>query len=346
MRILDLMKANEPLFIEDAIESKKMKSLVNEINELLAAMQNEIEEFEAFKVSQTEGQYYNNVVMAKSLAEKYQGNKILNLNAVLVNLQKEENTAIAKYNTVKTKLITALNNLAKESHKEAVVCPYDLFEGELTRCPEGHEVVIMGDRNGAILETIIADIETLEVAGNYENIAATELKVNEDNLNRNVERCASIADEMYAQKGGKLKKAVAMIEKMKEVGESVVEFFTFKDNMLEIGVAPKAVQAYENILTKLYVPIKKQLQKEFKIELEDICTKSVDETEYPTASVAQIEALPAIDEIDSEEEVDNTLATVEEVAEEPVEEEVAEEEVKNLKNILGSLKKIGNKDEE
>ena len=243
MRILDLMKANEPLFIEDAIESKKMKGLVNEINELLAAMQNEIEEFEAFKVSQTEGEYFNHVVMAKSLAQKYEGNKVLNLNAVLVNLQKEEANVIAKFNTVKTKLTTALKNLIKESHKEAVVCPYDLFEGELTKCQEGHEVVIMGDRNGAILESIIAELDALEANGNFENIEATELRVNEDSLNRNVERCASIADEMYAQKGGKLKKAVAMIEKMKEIGESVVEFFTFKDTMLEIGVSPKAVQS-------------------------------------------------------------------------------------------------------
>ena len=290
MKALDLIKGNEKLLLEEAVESKKIKALSHEINELIVAMNTEINKFAQFKQSQIDGDFHYHAIVAKSLAEFFKGNKHLRVEDAVAKFESLEKQSMSSYYQTKTKLLSALNSLIKETTKEAAVSYFDLFEGELRKCEEGHEIIILGDRNNILLRYIVEELDNaLIVSGHFAELEAQGVDYNLDTLNRNIELCTRKNNEVYGTKAGKLAKIQIMIDKLNSVGNNVVAFYTYKDALLDIGCNPKGVKAYGNELSKEYIPLKKGLQKEFKIELEDICDITVNEDSFPTADTNSIE---------------------------------------------------------
>ena len=296
MRALELLKTREPLLLEDGTQGKKTKVLASTLNQLMVEMNNQIDAFEAYRNSMTNGELANKIIIAKSLAEYFAGNKLLKVELAVEGLRNQEKAKINEYYTVKTKLLDTIRNLMKEVAKEAVVSNYDIFEGNFVKCENGHEIIILGDRNLDVLDTLLRDLdEQLTIEGNFDNINSQPVDFNISTLNRNVELCNRKANEIYGAKAGKLSKVEAFIAKFEEVGKQVVAFYSYKDALLEIGCVEKGVNAYEHELSKAYVPLKKTLSKELKTELEDICNTQVNEAEYQAFNVE--EPAPSFDNI-------------------------------------------------
>ena len=286
MRALELLKSQEPLLLEDSTQGKKTKVLVATLNQLMSEMNNQISAFEEYTNSELNGDLANKIIIAKSLAEYFAGNKLLKVELAVEGLRNQEKARINEYYSVKTKLLDTIRNLIKEAAKEAVVSNYDIFEGNFVRCENGHEIIILGERNLNVLDTLLRELdEQLTIEGNFDNIGSQPVDFNLSTLNRNVEICNRKANEIYGSKAGKLSKVEAFITKFAEVGKEVVVFYSYKHALLEIGCPEKGVNAYEHELSKNYIPLKKTLSKELKIELEDICTTSLDESAYPTYDV-------------------------------------------------------------
>ena len=308
MKALDLIKGNEKLLLEEAVESKKIKTLSREINELITAMNAEMNKFAEFKQSQIDGDFHYHAVVAKSLAEFFKGNKHLRVEDAVARFESLEKQNMNSYYQTKTKLLSAINSLIKETAKEAAVSYFDLFEGELRKCEEGHEIIILGDRNNILLRYIVEELDSaLVITGHFAELVAQGVDYNLDTLNRNVDLCTRKNNEVYGTKAGKLAKIQIMIDKLNSVGNNVVAFYTYKDALLDIGCNPKGVKSYESELSKEYIPLKKGLQKEFQVELEDICNVTVNEESFPVADTNNIErnySTPTLDggEFESVEE--------------------------------------------
>ena len=314
MKALELLKSQEQLLLDSATQGKKTKVLAANLNQLMIEMNNQINSFQEFYNSQLNGDLANKIIIAKSLAEYFAGNKLLKVELAVEGLRNQEKAKMAEYYAVKTKLLDVIKTLLKEVAKEAVVSNYDVFdEGNFVKCEPGHEIIILGDRNIDVLETLLKELdEQLTIEGCFESIPSQPVDFNLSTLNRNIELCNRKANEIYGAKAGKLSKVEAFISKFEEVGNKVVAFYTYKSALLEIGCAEKAVRDYEHELSKAYVPLKKTLSKELRTELEDICSISVNEAEYPSYSVE--EPVPSTPVFDNSFEpaapsVDNNLFT-------------------------------------
>lgn len=279
MNILDLLKNEERLLSIADFENKKIKADVEQIYANFLEMNSAIKTFDSFSNSQLNGEYHDKIVMVKSLRKFF--NDWQGVVEAYNNFEKEEKQELENYYNTKTKLINSLTNLQNESLKEPVLSLYDLFNDELVKCEEGHEVIILGSQNSRILEYVINYLnENLEVKGNFEVVEDKPLSSNYGNVNKNVEMCNQKVDELFAEKLGKQEKFKKLIENMEEVAKKIVDFMTFKQDLISVGCSEKALNDYEKAFTKQYMPLKKTLQKSLKIEMVDICDVVVDENEY------------------------------------------------------------------
>lgn len=281
MKALELLKSGESLLLVDAIESKKMQNTAETLNSLLRNMNDQINSFASFSASQLDGEYSDKIVVAKSLARFFEGNKALKVENAVLGLEAEEKAHINDYYQAKTRLLDTIRTLIKDSSKEAIVSNYDIYEGDFVRCEAGHEIIILNGRNIGVLETLFEELDRdLIVNGNFSQIEPQEVDYSLAVLNRNIELCERKNNEIWGTKAGKLNKIASFIERLKEIGEKVVAFYSYKTSLELIGCNPKGIKDYENELSRAYVPLKKTLQKELKIELEDICEVSINEEEY------------------------------------------------------------------
>lgn len=293
MKALELLKNGENLLLVDAIESKKMQNTADTLNNLLREMNEQINSFATFSASQLDGEYSDKIVVAKSLAKFFEGNKTLKVESTVLQLENEEKTHMNEYYQTKTKLLDTIRSIIKDSSKEAVVSNYDIFEGEFARCESGHEIIILNGRNVGVLETLFEELDRdLVISGNFSQVEPQEVDYSLAVLNRNIELCERKNNEIYGSKAGKLNKITSIIEKLKEVGEKVVAFYSYKNSLELIGCNPKGIKDYENELSRAYVPLKKALQKELKIDLEDICEVSINEEEYETLAIDEENVSP------------------------------------------------------
>ncbi len=321
MNIINILENGELFFAEDAVESKKIKSQIQAVNKCFADMSEAIRAFAEFANSQLKGEYHHKLVMTKSLKEHFTSWQAVSLAYDAVS--KEESKEIEKYNACKAKLVTSLKNLQKESTKEAVVSLYDLFEGEFQKCEEGHEVIILGSHGDQIIETIIAQVEEgLVVSGHYDEIEPTTLEANYSKVQENVSMCKAQAQELYGSKPGKLAKIDMSIATMEEVGKKVVFFETYKNELLNIGCNPKFIKDYEKNFTKQYIPLKKSLQKDLRIEFVDICDIIVDEATYPASDLENPRDTQEV--VAEAEQIEEIVEEVVEPAEETIEPAVKE----------------------
>ncbi|MBQ7352146.1 MAG: hypothetical protein IJW59_04760 [Clostridia bacterium] len=288
MKALELLKNQEKLLVVDAIQNKKMKTLATNVNELIVEMNSQINKVENFVESEKNGEQGNKIIVAKSLCNFFKDNKFLKVEQAVEQLANEEKAIINQYYNTKNKLLDTIRMIMKESSKEAVISAFDIFSGDFTKCQPEHEVVILKDRNVNILDTFIQELDCeLVVNGAFDTLEGQEVDYNPEVLNRNIELCNRKNNEIYGGKPGKQAKINTLIEKLNEIGQKTVAFFTYKNALLDIGCNPKGVKDYENDLAKQYIPIKKALQKEFKIELEDICNVVVNEAEYGEVDIEQ-----------------------------------------------------------
>jgi len=288
MKLLDIFNGEENLFVEE--NNKKYKKQLNEINKL-------INEFcVAYKDAHNalnSAESNTLVAIAKGLNEYLFYAKKLRLDVALNNFAKSQKEKIAKVEAIKTKLLA--NFTAIENPTEAIVCLYNLEGEEFTKCAENDEVIVLGEHHN-ILHNIKTVIENLTLAETFESIPAMEITYNADTLNANIAACKAKAAELYAGKQGKLDKANALIEKLEAASIKVVSFYTYKERLEQIGCDAKCIKAHEGELTKEYIPLKKAVQKEFKLELQDICNVQVDESTFP-AYTDEIEAVEESEEV-------------------------------------------------
>jgi len=280
MKALEILKNKINIFPEDA-QSKRIKPFAKAFGVALSEMDNQVRSFTSFKEDQTNGELANKIIVAKSLASFFATNKILRVDLVAESYKTQEKTKIAEFYSAKNALLASLRTILKESQKEAVVCNYDLFNDSFEKCENGHEIIILNGRNTNVIEELIRNFdEYIIVNGNYDNLDAQDVDYNTEVLDRNVELCNRKNNEIYGAKVGKQSKLQSVISKLQEVGKHVVAFYTYKDTLIEIGCNPKNVKVYENELSKAYIPLKKLLQKELQIDLEDICEVVVNEEDY------------------------------------------------------------------
>lgn len=324
MNIVEILSNNESLFLEITSKNKKVDSLVAETNALLANLYSLAQETQEFLESQMAGERNNLIVAAKSLQNYYADNKLLKVETLVANLQKEEQVKIAQFDVLKAKVLANISLLQKVTKTDAVTSNYDLFDNDLSRCAEGHEVIILGEHGQAILDNIADQISgTFGFSGNFEAVSAGEFQYSMEVVNSNAAMCQAQANEVFAAKPDKANKYMAIVDKMVEAAEHVVAFYTAKEILVKLGCNPKALKAYEAALSKAYIPYKKQLEKDLKLDLADICAVEVNE-----------DLFPAVEEM-TEEPVD----TLEEVAQTEIPEEemteVTEEEFAAAASMVG-----------
>lgn len=337
MNILDLLKNEERLLSIADFENKKIKADVEQVYANFLEMNSAIKTFDSFSNSQLNGEYHDKIVMVKSLRKFF--NDWQGVVEAYNNFEKEEKQELENYYNTKTKLINSLTNLQNESLKEPVLSLYDLFNDELVKCEEGHEVIILGSQNSRILEYVINYLnENLEVKGNFEVVEDKPLSSNYGNVNKNVEMCNQKVDELFAEKLGKQEKFKKLIENMEEVAKKIVDFMTFKQDLISVGCSEKALNDYEKAFTKQYMPLKKTLQKSLKIEMLDICDVVVDENEY---SEFDEDDLP--NSFESSNDVTNKLN--ENYLEEKHESEVTDEEDTNNITLKSGVEITNEEDE-
>ena len=328
MKTLELLK-NQENIIPEELQSKKIKPLAKTLHSLIIEMDEQVKSFTVYKESQLEGELASKIIIAKSLADFFANNKILHVELAAEALHNEEKSKLNEFYSVKTRLLDTLKTILKESQKEAVVSTHDVFEGEFQKCESGHEIIILNGRNTNVLETLIKEFdEYLIMSGNYDTIESQEVDFNTEVLERNIELCNRKNNEIFGAKAGKMRKLDAIINKLHEVGKDVVAFYTYKDSLLDIGCNPKNVKLYENELSKAYVPLKKTLQKEFKIELEDICDVVVNEEEFADN----------VEEVSSTNSWENPTTTEEQYYREPVVKDLFEET--NTNNVVAEEQPI------
>ena len=271
MQLLNIFNGDQPLFIEE--NNKKYKKNLNEINKLINQFCVKYNEYSDFLSSNA---HKENISLAKGLNEFF-NSKRLRLDLVLDTLKKSDNAKISEFNAIKTKLLSELNIIRNPI--EAVVCSFNLEGIEFTPCESGKEVVILGEHNN-IIGNIIAIIENLSLEIDFESIEPHQASFNTSTLDSNLAVCRNKAEEVYASKQGRLNKVMEIIDKLQEVGEKVVSFYTYKERLANIGCNPKSIKDYENEVEKMYIPLKKTLQKELRVELQDICEIPANESDY------------------------------------------------------------------
>lgn len=292
MNILEILQNGEYVFADDALLSKKMKTLVETVNKNFADMLQASHNFQAYATSQLNGDVNRKIVMAKSLVEYYPDWQALRV--AFDEVSKEESAQVAIYTNAKNTLLNNLRNLLKETQREPIVSLYDVFNGDFRRCEPGHEVVILGNHNTAIIETMLNAFETgLVVYGHFNEIAGRPLEANYNNVAQNVQMCRAQAAQLYGDKPGRVEKIEQTILNMEDVGKQVVFFTTYKQDMQLVGVKEKDLAKYETYFTKVYMPLKKALQKELRFTFLEICDIVVDEKDFNTADIDNPEAVQA-----------------------------------------------------
>lgn len=320
MSILSILRTGEEIFVEDKIEDKKVRQFVDQVNASLANAVVELDAFNSFAESQLSGEYHDRLVMAKSLRLAYESWSVVA--TAYSNLQREEENQVNRFYTFKTKLINSLNELAKLTAKSPVVSCYDVFDGELQKCPEGHNVIILGEHGANVIATIVAQLEEeLQAVGHFVELEAKDLTANYAMVTKNVNSCNEKLEELFGGKAGKLAKFQDAVNKMQEIGQKAVFFLTYKDSLLDIGCSKKELDLYEKNIVKNYMPLKKLLQKTCKFTFEEICDIVVDEENFATADEENLEATYVNEENTAEanveftqEEVEGEPLNVEEVA--------------------------------
>lgn len=338
MKALELLKNQEIIFVEDNNTSKKVKNLITSFNRLMSAMNDKIDSLEEFLDSQANGELSHKIMAAKSLASFFAGNKHLKVETIVASMQAEEKQRINEYYAIKTQLLEVLHNLIKESSKEAILSSFDVYEEEFQECEVGHEVVILKDRNLAILEALHRQLdESLIVKGTFDSVSEQEATYDDSVLSKNVDLCTRKNNEIYGAKQSKFNKIESVINKLAETGKNVVAFFTHKDTLLDIGCNPKGVKDYEHELTKAYIPLKKALQKEFKLELDDICDVTVNEDMFQAISLETDEEIAEVSKLfDSEPDI-NSLPNSSAVNSEKKSSETLPHKLESLTNKVSSL---------
>ena len=289
MKALELLRNKEHLLVADSTTSKHMRTLSSSLNQLISDMDDQIMSFKEYAESQLDGELNGKIIVAKSLAEFFKNNKFLRLESIIAGLKADENNRLSMLYSIKNKLMDTIKTIIKDSHKEAAVSAFDLFEGDFRKCDEGHEIVVLNGKNSQVLEEFLKVInEQVVMKGNFDSIEAQDVDFNTEVLDRNIALCSRKNDELYGDKNSKHSKVDALIKHLESIGRQVVAFYTYKDTLVDVGVSPKGIKDFKHELSKLYIPIKKALQKEFRIELEDICNVVVNEEEYMTASVDNI----------------------------------------------------------
>ena len=280
MKLVEILKNKEALFIIDDVEDKKTKALVKDINNALINLVQEYDDFLSFSASQLSGEYHDKIVNVKSLHEHYvewNGVKV-----ALASVKKEEETKINSLYANKAATINKLKTLMTDSQKSLpVIATYHLSNGELVTSRGEHETIILGNHNTNIIVDIIEELERdIVVEGNFDKVEARDIEANYSVVDTNVEICKQRIEELFAAKPAKGEKLYSTIDFMIAAAENLVFFETYKQTMLDVGCPSKDVDTLEKDLLKKYVPLKKQLQKALKVTLEDICNVVVDETEY------------------------------------------------------------------
>ena len=145
MELLTLLNQNERILLEDPVEDKKTRALIDVINRELVDIIDDMKNFNDFATSQLQGEYNRKLVMAKSLMNYY-GNWTAMIN-VISKMEKEEADLVKSFYARKEKLLNNVKTLLKDSQKNPVVCAYDVFDGDYVPCQIGHYVVVLGENN-------------------------------------------------------------------------------------------------------------------------------------------------------------------------------------------------------
>ena len=269
MELLTLLNQNERILLEDLVEDKKTRALIDVINRELVDIIDDMKNFNDFATSQLQGEYNRKLVMAKSLMNYY-GNWTAMIN-VISKMEKEEADLVKAFYARKEKLLNNVKTLLKDSQKNPVVCAYDVFDGDYVPCQIGHYVVVLGENNTGILQSMIADLDIgLQVQGNYANVEAKELNCNYYAVDENVALCNRKLEELYAGKAGKADKLKQAIAHFEEEGRKAAFFQTYVGILADLGVTKKEIAAYEKYLAKCYLPYKNQLRKAFKVNFLEV----------------------------------------------------------------------------
>lgn len=335
MDVINILSENKLLFAEVPSNNKKVDAMVAETNLALASLFTMAKEVEDFLNGQLNGERNVLITSAKSLAKYYEGNKLLKVETLVEKLRAEEQAELKKLATNKEKALNLLNNLKKASKTDAVTSNYDLYGEELTRCEEGHEVLILGEHGQGILDIIINEVTNGFVCeSNFDQVEASEYTYSMEAIQNNVALCEAKINEMFGAKPDKVAKQMAVVEKMVESAKQVVAFYTTKELLTKLGCNPKGLKAYENALSKAYIPYKKTLEKTLKVELADICAIEIDEGAFMASEDMPSEPLDSLNEATSIE--------LEEDATKEVEEEAVETEASKLSSLAETLKNLRN----
>lgn len=336
MDIIKILSENKLLFAEVPSNNKKVDALVAETNLNLANLFTMASGVESYLNGQLNGERNVLISSAKSLAKYFEGNKLLKVETLVENLRTEEQTELKKLATQKEKVLNSLNTLKKMTKTDAVTSNYDLYGEELTRCEEGHEVLILGEHGQGILDTIIGEVTNGFVyESNFDQVEASEYTYSMETVQNNVALCEAKANEMFGAKPDKVAKQMAVVEKMVESAKQVVAFYTAKELLTKLGCNPKGLKAYENALSKAYIPYKKTLEKTLKVELADICEVEIDEGAFMASEDMPSEPLDSLNEAMS-------LELEENASEEDENEEAVDNEMSKLSSLAESLKNLRN----
>lgn len=329
MDVKNILSENKLLFAEVPSNNKKVDAMVAETNLALASLYTMTQEVENFLNGQLSGERNVLISSAKSLAKYYEGNKLLKVETLVEKLRAEEQAELKRLATHKEKALALLNNLKKATKTDAVTSNYDLYGEELTRCEEGHEVLILGEHGHGILDIVINEVANgFMFDGNFDQVEASEYAYSMETIQGNASLCEAKINEMFGAKPDKVAKQMAVVEKMIESAKQVVAFYTAKELLTKLGCNPKGLKAYENALSKAYIPYKKTLEKTLKIEFGDICAVEIDEDPFM-----------ASEDMSSEPLDDLTQASSMEV-EEDANEETTETEANKLSSLAESLKNL------
>lgn len=329
MDVINILSENKLLFAEVPSNNKKVDAMVAETNLTLASLFTMAKEVEAFLNSQLSGERNALITSAKSLAKYYEGNKLLKVETLVEKLRAEEQAELKRLASHKEKALVLLNNLKKATKTDAVTSNYDLYGEELTRCEEGHEVLILGEHSQGVIDTVISEVTNGFVyESNFDQVEASEYVYSMETIQGNASLCEAKINEMFGAKPDKVAKHMAVVEKMIESAKQVVAFYTAKELLTKLGCNPKGLKAYETALSKAYIPYKKTLEKTLKVELADICAIEIDEDPFMASEDMPNEPLDDLTQASSME------------VEEDASEETTETEVNKLSSLAESLKNL------
>lgn len=284
MNFLDLLNKDIPILVEDSVEDGKTKKLIKQLNTDIVLAHEVHSSVKQFLASQTKGAYRKKIAVGKMLVEHYSDWKAVSV-AYKNYFENAEQLKLATWDKTKNQIIKNLNTLKRLAAKSPLVCSYDLKDGELVKCEENHEIIILGFHNINILDALIEFFESLTFESNIEDVAKVALKADYSVVKTNTSICNDALNEFASKRGNAVKaeKLTEAINKMEELGKKVVVFYTFNDYLMEIGVPKKELVSYEQSLSKEYIPYKKLLEKTLKVKFEEICDLVVDEDSFPFA---------------------------------------------------------------